>query len=106
MVEAEKDLARNFFNQNEFAERINLGGIRLTAVISHTEWKKKYGNKNLKDVGINIYGVVVSVKKKDFPVFLKSGEVITLNGAEHEIKEVIEEKGVLKIALVKFRGGV
>lgn len=104
MVEAKKDLTRNFFNQNEFAERINLDGIRLTAVISHTEWKKKYGNKNLKDVGINIYGVVVSVKKKDFPNFLKSGDVIALNGVEHEVEEVVEEKGVLRIALVKFRG--
>lgn len=105
MIEAEKDLARNFFNQNEFAERVNLAGIRLTAVISHTEWKKKYGNKNLKDVGINTYGVVVSVKKKDFPFFLESGDTITLNGVKHEIKEVVEEKGVRKIALVEFRRG-
>ncbi|WP_302429007.1 hypothetical protein [Fusobacterium varium] len=102
MIEAEKDLTRNFFNQNEFAERINLNGIRLTAVISHTEWKKKYGNKKLKDTGINICGVVVSVKKKDLSIFFKSGNVITLNGIKHEIVEIVEEKGVLKIALLKF----
>lgn len=93
-----RDLNPNFFN--EFAKKINFTGIRLKAILSETEFSKKYRNRN-NDTGLVKTGVVVSLKKRDLPrgLEIKAGEKVSINEKPYTVIKSSMGEIIIKLDL-------
>lgn len=92
-----RDLEKNFFN--EFAEKINFSGIRLKAVVSAEEYKRKYAVRSSNDLGFQDEGLVISLKKRDLPSPVKANDMVTVNNKEYIVTGVFESIEITKIVL-------
>lgn len=100
--EIEKDMKSNFFN--EFANNIIFSGIRLKAIKSYKEFEKKYSNKNPSDTGLSIKGMIVTVRSKDLPLRLETGDKVTVDDEKYEIRAYSDKMGMTKIDLETIEG--
>lgn len=93
-----RDLNPNFFN--EFAKKINFTGIRLKAILSETEFSKKYRNRN-NDTGLVKTGIVVSLKKRDLPrgLEIKAGEKVSINDKLYTVINSSMGESIVKLDL-------
>lgn len=99
----QKDIDNVFFK--EMAERINLSGIPLDAVVTQNKFTGKLGGKANYEHDEDILEKelkTVSVKRKDLPVIPEVGDEVTLNGKKHTVKKVFNAKGKTTLYLEDY----
>lgn len=70
--ELEEDLEKVFFNEEEFAEKVMIGGIRVSGIFSKKKFVQEYMDKSAEhDLGLFQRGVCLSLRKKKFLKNLK-----------------------------------
>ena len=92
-----KDIDRNFFK--DFAEKINFSGIYLKAVISEEEYRKIYQSRNQSDAGLYKKGILISLKKRDLPLEIQVGEIVSVNSEEFRVIESKYHFDIVKLYL-------
>lgn len=92
-----------FLNDGEFAEEIELGKVKILAVIEH-KTAEKSGNQNLNYPGLHGDFVEVYFKVADYePRLMKHGEICYLNGKRYTVEEVTNEQGMAHLKLSEYR---
>ncbi|KYD24610.1 hypothetical protein [Parageobacillus toebii] len=94
-----KDLKNVFFNQDEFAEYIDIDGQQVLAIIGSDQFHERPRHpEELYNITHGIYqsSITILVKSDDFekPAV---GQQIYINGEDYLVVSVSEESGVLKI---------
>ena len=92
-----KDLDRNFFK--EFAEKINFSGIPLKAVVSEEQYRKLFPARHKNDAGFIKKGIVISLKKRDLPLKIEAGDIVSVNKVEYRVISTNYPAEVLKLVL-------
>lgn len=92
-----KDFDRVFFK--EFSEKINFAGIPLKAVVSEQEYQKLFSSRNKNDAGLIKKGIVISLKKRDLPLEIQAGEIVSINEEDFRVISVNCPDHVVKLVL-------
>ena len=101
------DIDKTFFT--DFAEKINLSGVKLKAVITKVQSNPKLTGKfkeNLDSTTLIRNGLKVSIKTRDFPssTSLEVGKRIKINEISYYIYDVEKRHGMTHIYIQKYEG--
>ena len=101
------DIDKTFFT--DFAEKINLSGITLKAVITKVQSNPKLTGKfkeSLDSTTLIRNGLKVSIKTRDFPssTSLEVGKRIKINEISYYIYDVENRHGMTNIYVQKYEG--
>lgn len=92
-----QDVDRVFFK--EFSEKIIFSGIPLKAVVSEEEYRKLFPARHKNDAGFIKKGIVISLKKRDLPLKIEAGDIVSVNQIEYRVISTNYPAEVLKLVL-------
>ena len=101
------DIDKTFFT--DFAEKINLSGVKLKAVITKVQSNPKLTGKfkeNLDSTTLIRNGLKVSIKTRDLPssISIEVGENITIDDVSYYVYDVEKRRGMIHIYVQKYEG--
>lgn len=101
------DIDKTFFT--DFAEKIDLSGIKLKAVITKVQSNPKLTGKfkeNLDSTTLIRNGLKVSIKTRDLPssISIEVGENITIDDVSYYVYDVEKRHGMIHIYVQKYEG--
>ena len=101
------DIDKTFFT--DFAEKIDLSGIRLKAVITKVQNNPKMTGKFKESLDSSILvrnGLKVSIKTRDLPpsISVEVGEEIKINKISYYVFDVEKRHGMTHIYAQKYEG--
>ena len=101
------DIDKTFFT--DFAEKIDLSGIKLKAVITKVQSNPKLTGKykeNLDSTTLTRNGLKVSIKTRDLPssISIEVGENITIDDVSYYVYDVEKRHGMIHIYVQKYEG--
>ena len=101
------DIDKTFFT--DFAEKIDLSGIKLKAVITKVQSNPKLTGKfkeNLDSTTLIRNGLKVSIKTRDLPssISIEVGENITIDDVSYYVYDVEKRHGMINIYVQKYEG--
>ena len=101
------DIDKTFFT--DFAEKIDLSGIKLKAVITKVQSNPKLTGKfkeNLDSTTLTRNGLKVSIKTRDLPpsISIEVGEEIRINKISYYVFDVEKRHGMTHIYAQKYEG--
>lgn len=101
------DIDKTFFT--DFAEKIDLSGIKLKAVITKVQSNPKLTGKykeNLDSTTLTRNGLKVSIKTRDLPssISIEVGENITIDDVSYYVYDVEKRRGMIHIYVQKYEG--
>ena len=101
------DVEKTFFT--DFAEKIDLSGIRLKAVITNVQNNPKMTGKFKESLDSSILvrnGLKVSIKTRDLPssISIEVGENITIDDVSYYVYDVEKRRGMIHIYVQKYEG--
>ncbi len=101
------DIDKTFFT--DFAEKINLSGVTLKAVITKVQSNPKMTGKfkeNLDSTTLTRNGSKVSIKNRDLPssTSLNVGKRIKINGVSYYIYDMEKRHGMTHLYIQKYEG--
>ena len=101
------DIEKTFFT--DFAEKIDLSGIRLKAVITKVQNNPKMTGKFKESLDSSILvrnGLKVSIKTRDLPpsISVEVGEEIRINKISYHVFDVEKRHGMTHIYVQKYEG--
>lgn len=101
------DIDKAFFT--DFAEKINLSGVTLKAVITKVQSNPKMTGKfkeNLDSTTLIRNGSKVSIKNRDLPssTSLNVGKRIKINGVSYYIYDMEKRHGMTHLYIQKYEG--
>ena len=101
------DIDKTFFI--DFAEKIDLSGIKLKAVITKVQSNPKLTGKfkeNLDSTTLIRNGLKVSIKTRDLPssISIEVGENITIDDVSYYVYDVEKRHGMIHIYVQKYEG--
>ncbi len=102
-----KDVAKAFFNSNEFAEKVVIEGIEMT-VLFEEEQSKRTRKKSTYDYGYSNNSEatkIVSLKESDYALLGSPGreERLLIGSISYEIVETEEDDGVINLKVKVYR---
>ena len=93
-------------NVDEFAEEIDIDGVKLLAVSDYTT-KDKSGNQNLNYPGLHGDFIELYFKVSDYiesrQRLMRNGEICYVNKKRYTVDEIIEEQGLAHLILSEYR---
>ena len=101
------DVEKTFFT--DFAEKIDLSGIRLKAVITKVQNNPKMTGKFKESLDSSILvrnGLKVSIKTRDLPssISIEVGENITIDDVSYYVYDVEKKHRMIHIYVQKYEG--
>ena len=101
------DIDKTFFT--DFAEKIDLSGIKLKAVITKVQNNPKMTGKFKESLDSSILvrnGLKVSIKTRDLPssISIEVGENITIDDVSYYVYDVEKRRGMIHIYVQKYEG--
>ncbi|HEY4533858.1 MAG TPA: hypothetical protein VIG61_06840 [Fusobacterium sp.] len=96
--ELEEDLEKVFFNEEEFAEKVMIEGIRVSGIFSKKKFVQEYMDKSAEhDLGLFQPGVCLSLRKKEvlekFEILPEAGDRIEINTTEYTVLSIDDKSG-------------
>lgn len=101
------DIDKTFFT--DFAEKIDLSGIKLKAVMTQVQSNSKLTGKFKEDLDsttLTRNGIKVSIKTRDLPlsISIEVGEKIRINKISYYVFDVEKRHGMTHIYAQKYEG--
>ena len=101
------DIDKTFFT--DFAEKIDLSGIKLKAIITKIQSNPKMTGKfkeNLDSTTLITNGSTFSIKNRDLPssTSLNVGKRIKINGVSYYIYDMEKRHGMTHLYIQKYEG--
>lgn len=98
-----KDLETVFFNENEFAEWLDLDGTKILGFLSYQTFKEKYLTQAAEiETGLYKSGVTLVVASKYLEIVPQPTNIVILTGIEYQVVDSRTNEGIHYIDLVRL----
>ena len=98
-----KDLETVFFNENEFAEWLDLDGTKILGFLSYQTFKEKYLTQAAEiETGLYQNGVTLVVASKYLEILPQPTNIVILTGIEYQVVDSRTNEGIHYIDLVRL----
>lgn len=101
--QAAKDIETVFFNENEFAEWLDLDGTKILGFLSYQTFKEKYLTQAAEiETGLYKSGVTLVVASKYLEIVPQPTNIVILTGIEYQVVDSRTNEGIHYIDLVRL----